>query len=224
MIAAGHLMRIAVWARDLPEREVEVARAGIVEKSYSADEYIFMRGDTFDYWTGIVSGLARMGMVSSGGKATSFAGLTAGAWFGEGSMLKREPRRYDMVALRDTKLALMDRATFDWLFENSVAFNRFLVRQLNERLGQFIGAVEYDRTLDVTGRIARSIASLFNPILYPDLTRHLEITQEEIGALSGISRQNANQSLKRLEKEGLLRLEYGGVTVVDLDRLRNYGE
>ena len=49
-----------------------------------------------------------------------------------------------------------------------------------------------------------SIASLFNPILYPDTTPHLDITQEEIGALSGISRQNANQCLNRLEKEGLL--------------------
>jgi len=74
-----------------------------------------------------------------------------------------------------------------------------------------------------TARVARGIASLFNPILYPDLTRHLEITQEEIGALSGISRQNANQCLKKLEKEGLLRLEYGGVTIVDLERLRHYG-
>jgi len=27
-----------------------------------------------------------------------------------------------------------------------------------------------------------------------------------------------------LEKEGLLKLEYGGVTIVDLDRLRSYGE
>ncbi len=77
---------------------------------------------------------------------------------------------------------------------------------------------------DLTARLARSIASLFNPILYPDLTRHLEITQEEIGALSGISRQNANQCLKRLEKEGVLRLEYGGVTIIDLERLRHYGE
>jgi CRP-like cAMP-binding protein len=128
------------------------------------------------------------------------------------------------VALRDTRLALMDQGTFFWLYENSVAFNRFLVVQLNERLGQFIGLVEHGRTLDVTARLARSIASLFNPILYPDLSRHLEITQEEIGALSGISRQNANQCLKRLEKEGLLRLEYGGVTILDIERLRSYGE
>jgi CRP/FNR family transcriptional regulator, cyclic AMP receptor protein len=82
--------------------------------------------------------------------------------------------------------------------------------------------VEYGRTLDATARLARSIASLFYPILYPDSNRHLEITQQEIGALSGISRQNANQCLKRLEKQGLLRLQYGGVTVGDLDGLRRY--
>ena len=77
---------------------------------------------------------------------------------------------------------LMDRATFFWLYENSMAFNRFLVAQLNERLGQFIGLVEYGRTLDATGWLARSIAALFNPLLYPDPTRHLAITQEEIAS------------------------------------------
>jgi CRP/FNR family cyclic AMP-dependent transcriptional regulator len=224
MITPDYLRRIAIWSRELSEREIEVARAGITERSYRAGELIFLHDDQFEYWTGVVSGLVRMSKVSRGGKAITFTGLTAGAWFGEGTVLKKEPRRYDVEALRDTRLALMEQATFFWLYENSVAFNRFLVMQLNERLGQFIGLVEYGRTLDATARLARSIASLFNPILYPDLSRHLEITQEEIGALTGISRQNANQCLKRLEKEGLLRLEYGGVTIVDLDRLRSYGE
>ena len=136
----------------------------------------------------------------------------------------KEARRYDAVPLRDTRLAMMDRATFMWLFENSVGFNRFLVALLNERVGQFMGLLEYGRMLDAKARLARSIASLFNPILYPDVTSHLEITQEELGAISGISRQNTNQCLKTLEKEGLLRIEYGGVTIVDLERLRTYGE
>jgi len=224
MITPDHLRRIAIWSRELSEREAEMACAGITERSYRAGEHIFLRGDQFDYWTGVVAGLVRMSIVSRGGKAMTFTGLTAGAWFGEGTVLKKEARRYDMVALRDSRIALMEQGTFFWLYENSVAFNRFLVVQLNERLGQFIGLVEYGRTLDATARLARSIVSLFNPILYPDLSLHLEITQEEIGALSGISRQNANQCLKRLEKEGLLRLEYGGVTILDLGGLRSYGE
>jgi len=224
MITPDHLRHIAIWSRELSEREAEMACAGITERSYRAGEHIFLRGDQFDYWTGVVAGLVRMSIVSRGGKAMTFTGLTAGAWFGEGTVLKKEARRYDMVALRDSRIALMEQGTFFWLYENSVAFNRFLVVQLNERLGQFIGLVEYGRTLDATARLARSIVSLFNPILYPDLSLHLEITQEEIGALSGISRQNANQCLKRLEKEGLLRLEYGGVTILDLGGLRSYGE
>ena len=138
MIAADYLKRIAAWSRELNEREIEIARAGIIEKSYGANEFICMRGDQFEYWTGVVTGLARMGIVSRGGKSASFAGLPAGAWFGEGTVLKNEARRYDVVALRDTRLAMMDRSTFLRLFENSVGFNRFLVGQLNERLGQFI--------------------------------------------------------------------------------------
>jgi CRP/FNR family transcriptional regulator, cyclic AMP receptor protein len=224
MIAADHLKRIAAWARDLNEKEIEVARAGIVEKSFKANEFVCMRGDQFEYWTGVVSGLAKIGTISRSGKEVSITGLTAGAWFGEGSVLKNEPRRYDIVPLRDSKLAFMERPAFMWLFENSVGFNRFLVSLLNERLGQFIALTEYGRSLDATGRLARCIASLFNPILYRDATRHLEITQEELGAITGISRQKANQCLQTLEKEGLLRLEYGGVTVVDLEKLGSYGD
>lgn len=224
MIAAEDLIRFAAWSRELTEAEMQTARAGVTLKTFGTSEFLCMRGDAFPYWTGVVSGLVRVGNVSRDGKAISFTGIRAGAWFGEGTMLKSEARRYDAVALRESRIALMDHATFYWLFENSVAFNRFLVGQLNERLGQFMGLLEQDRMLDPTARLARCIASLFNPILYPDGTRHLEITQEELGALSGISRQNANQQLQILEKEGLLRLEYGGVTVIDLDRLRSYGE
>lgn len=224
MVSSEYLRRIAVWSRDLTDREIEVARAGIVERSFKANEFICMHGDQFEYWIGVVTGLVRVGNVSRDGKAFSFTGVTAGAWFGEGTVLKNEARRYDVVALRDTRLALMDRATFFRLLENSVGFNRFLIGLLNERLGQFMGLLEYGRTLDAKARLARCIASLFNPMLYPDVSRHLEITQEELGAISGISRQNTNQCLKTLEKEGLLRVEYGGVTIVDLERLRGYGE
>ena len=60
MIADDHLKRVAAWARELTEREIDVARAGVTERSYSTGETVFMRGDRFDYWAGMVSGLARM--------------------------------------------------------------------------------------------------------------------------------------------------------------------
>ena len=165
MIAPEHLRKIAFWSRDLTEREFEQACRGIVEKTYPAHAYICHRGDRLDSWTGIVSGLVKLSTVSRSGKAISLAGIRAGGWFGEGTVLKNEPRQYDLVALRDTRMALMDRATFFWLFENSVAFNRFLVRQFNERVGQFIALVEYDPMLDAPAPHARKEPRLINPIL-----------------------------------------------------------
>ena len=99
----------------------------------------------------------------------TFTGVPAGGWFGEGSLLKNELRKYDVMALRDTRVARMPRATFEWLLETSLPFNRFLLMQLNERLGQFIGLVENDRTLDIDTRVARCLAAMFNSHLYPGL-------------------------------------------------------
>jgi CRP/FNR family cyclic AMP-dependent transcriptional regulator len=124
--------------------------------------------------------------------------------------------------LRDTRLAMMQRSTFMWLYENSAAFNRFLVRQLNERLGQFIATTEYDRILDPKARVARNLSWFFNPVLYPDTRSEIEISQEELGLLAGVSRQVVNRSLQELEEEGMLRAEHGRITVVDLEALSNY--
>lgn len=224
LISPDQLRRIAIWSHDLREDEFERARKGIVERTYPKGAYICHRGDRLDPWTGVASGLVKLGSISTSGKAVTLAGLREGGWFGEGSVLKDEPRQYDLVALRDTRLALMNRATFFWLFENSVAFNRFLVRQFNERLGQFIALVEYDRMLDGPGRLARNLAWLFNPALQPAAGSTIDLSQEEIGEICGMSRQAANKSLKILEAKGLLRNERGGITVLDLPRLARYGE
>jgi CRP-like cAMP-binding protein len=82
-------------------------------------------------------------------------------------LLKNEPRRYDAVALRNSVVAYMPRDTFTLLLDSSVAFNRFLLIQLNERLGQFIAMVEHDRLLGPEGRLATELAALFNPMGNP---------------------------------------------------------
>ena len=224
MISPEHLRRIAFWSNDLSDSEFQQAQRGIVEKTIRKGAYLCHRGDCLDSWTGVASGLVKIGTISRTGKAVTLAGIRAGGWFGEGTVLKNEPRQYDLVALRDTTMALMSRSTFLWLFENSVGFNRFLVRQLNERLGQFIALLEYDRSLEATARVARNIAWLFNPTLYPGSGMHLEISQQEVGLLSGVSRQIANKSLSILESAGLLRLERGGITVTNLQGLSGYGD
>ena len=222
MGAKEELRQVAFWAEALSEAEAARALKGISERRYTAGSYICHRGDQLDVWTGVVTGLVKLSTISCSGKAMTFAGVGRGGWFGEGTILKEEARKYDIVVLRDTRLAMMNRATFFWLFDNSAGFTRFLVRQLNERLGQFIATTECDRMHDPTERVARQLAWLFNPVLYPNMGRYIEITQEELAFLAGISRQIANKALLKLEAAGLLSVERGGIQVIDLGKLAHF--
>jgi CRP-like cAMP-binding protein len=216
------LLAQTLWAGALTPEQMARVERDTVERFFEAGSYICRKGDPVEYWMGVTEGLLKMSSVSPQGKAVTFTGMLAGGWFGEGSLLKTEGRLYDVVALRDSHVAFMPRATFTWLLDNSIAFNRFLLKQLNARLGLFISLVEVDRSLDADARVARCIASLFNPDLNPAGGPQLQISQEEIGYLCSMSRQRANQALQVLERAGLLKLDYGGLTVLDLEGLRAF--
>jgi CRP/FNR family transcriptional regulator, cyclic AMP receptor protein len=94
------------------------------------------------------------------------------------------------------------------------------MNQLNERLGQFIAAREVDRMVNPNARVAASLASLFNPMLYPRTSDVLRITQQELAYLVGLSRQRVNEALQALEGNHLVRVEYGGLRILDLPGLR----
>src|SRR5690606_6704838 len=119
------IVRATIWAGELKEDELERARRGIVERQYSKGAYICHRGDPLDHWTGVAEGLIKISTISHSGKAMTFAGVTTGGWFGEGSVLKGEPRKYDVVALRDTRMILMTRATFMWFSKTAPASTAF---------------------------------------------------------------------------------------------------
>ncbi|MCX7232115.1 MAG: helix-turn-helix domain-containing protein, partial [Burkholderiales bacterium] len=48
----------------------------------------------------------------------------------------------------------------------------------------------------------------------------LSITQQELAYLVGLSRQRVNEALSALAAEGSIRIEYGGLRVLDLGALR----
>lgn len=218
------LLRLSLWGQGLTEVEMAKALAGTCERTFPAGAFVCMKGEPVDYWMGMIDGLGKMASHWTTGKTTSLTGISSGSWFGEGSLLKNEARRYDVMAIRESRVAFMNRSTFLWLMDHSIPFNRYLIMQINERLGLFIGMMENERLLDPDARIARCLASLFNPVLYPGANRLLQISQEELGYLAGVSRQRANQALKVLEDKGLLRSEYGGINVLDIEGLQRFGD
>ena len=187
-----------------------------------AGELVCRVGRPVTYWFGLVDGLLKMSNDSAMGVPITFTGLSPGGWFGEGTVLKNEVYRYNIQALRKSVVAGITAGTFHWLLDRSIGFNRFVMNQLNERLGQFIAAREIDRLTHPDERVARSLAALFHPVLYPGVGELLRITQQELGYLVGLSRQRVNEALNVLQAEQVIRVEYGGVRVLDLERLRAY--
>ncbi|MET0311159.1 MAG: Crp/Fnr family transcriptional regulator [Burkholderiaceae bacterium] len=184
-------------------------------------DYVCRLGKPVTYWFGVVEGLLKMSSDSTQGVTMTFTGVPPGGWFGEGTALKRESYRYNIQALRKSVVAGLPVDTFHWLLDHSIGFNRFVMNQLNERLGQFIAAREIDRLNSPNARVSRSLAALFNPVLYPGVGDVLRITQQELAYLVGLSRQRVNEALAALEAEGTIRVEYGGLRVLDLAALRS---
>ena len=183
-------------------------------------DYVCRIGRPVTYWFGVVDGLLKMSSDNADGSTMTFAGLPPGGWFGEGTAVKREPYRYNVQALRNSAVAGLPIETFHWLLDHSIGFNRFVMNQLNERLGQFIAAREIDRSNSPDMRVARSLAALFNPVLYPGVGQVLRITQQELAYLVGLSRQRVNESLATLQEQGAIEVVYGGVRILDLGAMR----
>jgi CRP-like cAMP-binding protein len=214
---------VVPWLRVLNAEERRRAVEDLRVVEVQAGELVCRVGREPTYWFGVIDGLLKMSNDTAMGVPITFTGVPPGGWFGEGTVLKHEPYRYNIQALRMSLVAGITVTTFDWLLARSIGFNRFVMMQLNERLGQFIGAREIDRLTQPDQRVARSLGALFHPTLYPGVGELLRITQQELGYLVGLSRQRVNVALTSLQAEGVIRVEYGGVRVLDLERLRRYG-
>ena len=209
------------WLGLLLPAERDMAIAALRVGNAANGDYVCRVGRPVTYWFGVVEGLLKMSTDNSEGATMTFTGVPPGGWFGEGTALKREPYRYNIQALRKSVVAGLPIDTFHWLLDHSIGFNRFVMNQLNERLGQFIAAREIDRLNNPDVRVARSLAALFNPVLYPGVGEILRITQQELAYLVGLSRQRVNEALTALQAQGAIRVEYGGLRVLDLAALRN---
>ena len=207
-----HLLSPAEHQRAAGDLKISVANPG---------EYVCRVGRPVTYWIGVVDGLLKMSTSDADGKTMTYTGVPPGGWFGEGTALKREAYRYNIQALRKSLVAGLHVDTFHWLLDHSIAFNRFVMNHLNERLGLFIALREIDRMNNPDARVARSLAALFNPVLYPGGGEVLRITQQELAYLVGLSRQRVNEALTALQARGIIRVEYGGLRVLSLEALRS---
>jgi CRP-like cAMP-binding protein len=160
-------LEVIPWLKLLSAAERERAVEDLKVTDADAGDFVCRTGRTVTYWFGVVDGLLKMSTDNVDGQTMTFTGIPPGGWFGEGTALKRESYRYNFQPVRESLVAGLHVDTFHWLLDHSIGFNRFVMNQLNERLGQFIAAREIDRMTNPNIRVARSLAALFNPVPTP---------------------------------------------------------
>lgn len=210
----ARFLQTQAWFRALPVADQARLEANVRLVRGRKGEVVLRAGDVVEGWYGVVSGLVKLQSHSPEGRTSVFVGLPAGQWFGEGSALKKEARRYDVVALRESTLLCLPCAEFDHLFNTSIGFTQAVVWQMNMRLGQAMAAIEASRVRTPEQRVALYLSRVFWHGI-----QKLDLSQEELSNIVGLSRQTVNRALQVLEQQGLLSLQLGRIGVRNDDAL-----
>ena len=142
--------------------------------------------------------------------------LRPGDLFGDVPLLVRRPEPFDAVALEDTVVLTIDSMTLARLLQSRPRLAYRWLISVAERMAEVQG-----RLMDLlAGDMEAQVASL--------LVRRAEkggvnLSQAVLAELVGGRRTSVNRVLKALEAQGLLRLGYRQVEILDEDGLRRAG-
>ena len=220
-VSASDFLNRWSWYLGLPSDLQQLVQDTIIERRSAAGEYIARAGEPCLHWYGVVRGFLQMYVSGADGTETTLYCVGDGRWAGEGSLLKRELRRYDLRALTATHFFMVPVATFETLRNSSIAFNHFLCDIMNERMGVFVGMLEASRLLGPEMRVARGLLMLANE--HEGAAQSLSIPQQELALICGLSRQRVNAALGELKRLGLVFTEFQGSNLsVNVPQLRAY--
>lgn len=212
-----------------PSLRHDILRCAYV-KRFRDGELIAARGDTPEEWMACARGAVRVSSTSVTGKQITLTYIEPGLWFGDVSIFDGDSRTHDVYAHDDTTLLCVARADFQKILAQHVEFYQAMLRLNARRIRQLYGLVEDLNTLPLRARLAKQLLHLARSYGVASLANEgeirigLHLAQEELAQLLGASRQRVNQELKGMEREGLIRIEAGGLVVRQREGLMRLSE
>ena len=181
-------------------------------------ELIQQRGDTGREFWYIQSGSVQIGRYSVDGKLNIFAVLGPGESFGEQAFLGEFPRMVDAIAASDTLLLRIGESELQAAIASDARVARVLLKAMAHMVQQAFDLVEAGRNLSTVERVVQALLRLCN-----DDGGHctIDVTQQDLADLVGVSRVSLGKALKTLEAEGGVICGYGNVAVPDSLALQN---
>ena len=193
------------WYRTLSPELRALTLQTATERTAAPGDYIAREGMPSLHWYGVLQGYLQMYVVGSDGTETTLYCMREGEWGGDGSLLKKEMRRYDLRALTAAHMCLIPAQTFETLRNASIPFNHFLLEIMNARMGAFVTMLVAARLLRPEVRVARGLLMIANQ--HATGTQQLAISQHELALICGLSRQRVNAALSAFKRLGLVSIE-----------------
>jgi len=207
----------ALFQKFSPEALAQLAKY-VTTRRYKRDTVIFSRGDPGPCLFIVASGTVKIGVQSSDSKDAVFNMIGASGLFGEIALLDGQPRTADAIALTDCQLLVLERRDFLPLIESDSRIALQIIEILCERIRRTSEQVEDVIFLSLQRRLAKALLRLADASKSTS-ARKITITQREIGQIIGMSRESTNKQLRSWQSRKWLKIERGGITVLDPDAL-----
>lgn len=176
---------------------------------------LFAEGDDSDGLYVIETGLIRIWRTDDEGNPFTLAFMRPGASLGE-MALDEAPRSANATAQQVARLFHLPRASFERLIGEEPAFARRMIEVLAARIRDLNTEIHALAYHSLRARLARKLLALCGPAgdTPPPLS------QREIAAMLGVTREAVNKHLRALEKDGALELKQGRARITDVQKLR----
>lgn len=202
---------------DLPADDLETLAAALKRKRFAIGQTVFKEGDEGNSFYVIQSGLVKVQRGAATGKEVILAMLGPGDFFGELALLDGESRSADAVAKEESVTLILDRADFIAFIESRPIAAVRLLAALSHRLRLTDQLVQDAAFLDVPARLARAILALTDAAGGKQLPA---MTQSELAAMVGATRESINRCLRTYQREGLVDYAAGVMRVLNPEELR----
>lgn len=210
------------WFLSLSEELQGLVLRACRVRAIVAGTVVARRGEMPRQWMGVIRGALKASACGVDGRVSSHLLAISPQWVGGEELVQCEAHRYDVIAISDVELIVIDAHVFKRLLLSSVEFCGFVLRQMSQRQAKLLERIDDSRGLSKQLLVAQTVAELANEIGGGQGEGTVQLKQEHIAEFVGFSRQTVNQALKKLEVEGLVCTKYSRVEVNDLQALREF--
>ncbi len=198
----------------LSDRELDVIRAVASEKTYPKNAVVLTEGEMGDSLYMIQSGKVKVFIGDEEGREIILKILGPGAFFGEMSMIDKQPRSASVTTIEGSTFQVLTHAAFEKCVEQEPRIGNMVMQILAQRVREADRKIGTLALMDVYGRVASTLLELS---VYSNgkLVVGEKLSQQELANMVGASREMVNRILKDLTDRGFISVESKSITIIN---------